>query len=385
MLILDRAFLREIATRLLLVTAGVTFLIGLGGAIRASSISQGAPLWVPLTLVPLIVGQALPYFVPVALLTAVVLAYGRMAADGEDVAALAAGAAPLRLLLPAALAGLAVGLAMHPLNAETLPNLYRQMREVAARVQVAALENTDPGASELHFGGLNLMWRGRDPDGAFREVLLHLRAGASASGPRPGARAPASAAASSRQEAPLEELRVRADRARMRVQGGVLVFSFEGLRAFSETGGAEGWNVQNDGLSYVTIDLATLAEGQRPQSRPKDLPSSVLKEMLKDPGLSPETRSRTIFTLHQRRAMSASALPLALLGAVLGWRLRKGGVLAGFGASIVLLVLLFYPAYYLGEGLFAGGAMPPTPAAWLPFLVLLPPLLWASRGLGRRR
>lgn len=377
-MILDRAFLREIAVRLALVSAGVMFLIGLGGAIKASSVSQGAPLWVPLTLAPLIIGQAVPYFLPLALLTAVVLCYGRMAADGEDVAALAAGARPARLLLPAAAAGLVAGAAMHPLTTEALPDFYRRMREVMARVQVAALENTDPGASELHYGGLNLMWRGRAADGAFLEVLLHLRA-ADAAGPA-APEAPAAADA----PPPLEELRVRADRARMRADAGTLIFSFEGLRAFSETGGADGWNVKNAGLTIVSIDLAALAEAQDPELRPKDLASSRLRALIADPASDPELRKKSAYVLQQRRALSAALLPLALTGALLGWRLRRGGALAGFGASIALLVLVFYPAYSLGEGLFESGRMRPAPAAWLPFLVLLAPLALLLRRLGRR-
>lgn len=387
-MILDRALLREIALRLLIVSAGVVFLIGLGGTIKASSVSQGAPLWVPLTLAPLIVLQALPYFLPLALLTAVVLCYGRMAADGEEVAAMAAGAHPWRLLVPAALAGLAAAAITHPLTTETLPDSYRKMRELSARVPVAALENTDPGASELHYGGLHLLWSGRDDDGAFLDVLLHLRAsgsgqkaGVSREAPPP----PQPDAQQSSAAAPLDELRVRADRARMSVAGGALVFSFEGLRAFSETGGAEGWNVQNDGLTLVNIDLAKLAAGQESELRPRALPSSALRRLLQDPAESDERRAGARYVIHQRRALSVALLPLAVVGALLGWRLRRGGALAGFGAAMALLVLIFYPAYSLGEGLFEAGRWPAWAAAWLPCAAVATPLAFLLRGAGRRR
>ncbi len=375
-LLLDRACLREIALRLLFVTTGVVFLTGLGGAIRASAISQGAPLWVALALVPLIVGQALPYFLPLALLTAVVLTYGRTSADGEDVAAFAAGARPARLLLPAAIAGLVVALITLLLNAELLPDMYRRMRELAARVQVAALENTNPSRSELHYGGLNLMWNGRDEDGSFREVLLQIRSGPDN---RPDAAAHAGAG-----PPPEDELRIRADRARMRTDGGSLIFAFEGMRAFSETGGERGWNVQNDGWTSVKIDLGALSDAQAPEPRAKDLPSRTLLAMQAAgtaPGDDPE---RLVYTLHQRRALAFAAVPLALLGALLGWRLRRGGMLAGFSAAASLLILLFYPAYYLGEGLFDGGFMAAVPAAWVPVAALLPPLAWLLRGAARR-
>jgi lipopolysaccharide export LptBFGC system permease protein LptF len=383
-LILDRALLREIALRLMIVSAGVIFLIGLGGAIKASSVSQGAPLWVPLTLAPLIVGQALPYFLPLALLTAVVLCYGRMAADGEDVAALAAGAHPWRLLMPALLAGLAAAALTHPLTSEALPDYYRRMRELTARLLVAALENTDPSASELHYGGLHLMWRGRDDEGAFLDVLLHLRAD-SGSGQKAGKSREETLVADGSAPPPLEELRVRADRARMRVADGALVFSFEGLRAFSETGGAEGWNVQNDGLTLIHIDLAKLAEAQEAERRPRALPSSELRRLVADPAEPEDLRAHARYVLHQRRALSVALLPLAAVGALLGWRMRRGGALAGFGASTALLVLVFYPAYSLGEGLFEAGRLHAVVAAWLPCVAVLVPLAALLWGAGRRR
>ena len=92
-LILTRSYLGEILRHLSLVLAGVIFLLALGAAVKASSTAQGAPVWVVLTLVPLFVGNALPYFFPVGLMTAVVLTYGRMAADREEVALRAAGEA----------------------------------------------------------------------------------------------------------------------------------------------------------------------------------------------------------------------------------------------------------------------------------------------------
>ena len=382
-MILDRALLREIATRLLLVTVGVTFLIGLGGAIKASSISQGGPLWVPLTLAPLISGQAVPYFLPLALLTAVVLCYGRMAADGEDVAAFAAGAHPWRLLAPALLAGTAAAALAHPLTTETLPDIYRRMRELTARVQVAALENTDPSASELHFGGLTLMWHGRDEEGAFRDVLLHVRAGAQGSEGKPGVAYDAVALPPGEQP-PVDELRILADRARMRVADGALVFSFEGLRAHSETGDAKGWNVENEGLTLIRIDLERLADAQEAELRPRSLPSSQLLRLLKDPEEPEERKQSARFVLHQRRALSATLLPLAVVGALLGWRLRRGGALAGVAAAMGLLVLLFYPAYSLGAGLVEAGRWPPWLGAWLPFLVTAAPLSFTLGRAGRR-
>ena len=137
-MILTRSYLGEILRHLSLVLAGVIFLLALGAAVKASSTAQGAPVWVVLTLVPLFVGNALPYFFPVGLMTAVVLTYGRMAADREEVALRAAGCTPARLLLPALYAGVLLVVASYPLTSRIMPDIYRVMRELVVRSQIAA-------------------------------------------------------------------------------------------------------------------------------------------------------------------------------------------------------------------------------------------------------
>ncbi|MBT5101297.1 MAG: LptF/LptG family permease, partial [Planctomycetes bacterium] len=111
----ERSYFREIVQHLLFVLLGVIFLVALGAVVRASATSQGAPIWVSLSLIPLMVGNALPYFFPMALLTAIVLTYGRMASDGELVALLASGQPPMRLLRPALWAGVLMMLVAYPL------------------------------------------------------------------------------------------------------------------------------------------------------------------------------------------------------------------------------------------------------------------------------
>ena len=142
-MIAERACFREVLDRLLLVLGGTLFLLALGAAYRASASAQGAPLWIPLAMVPLMVGHTLPYFLPVALMTAVSLTYGRMVAEGEHVALLAAGSSPMRLLGPAWMAGILAALVSFPLLSGVLPGLYSKTKDLLHRTRFAALENPD--------------------------------------------------------------------------------------------------------------------------------------------------------------------------------------------------------------------------------------------------
>ncbi|MDP7061787.1 MAG: LptF/LptG family permease [Planctomycetota bacterium] len=357
-MILTKAYLREILQRLFMVLAGVIFLVGLGAAIRASATSQGAPLWVPLSLVPLIVGQALPYFLPVVLLAGVVLTYGRMSSDLEHIAAFAAGKRPQRLLTAAMLAGALMSAISYPLAAEVVPSLYRNMRSLVNRVPVAALENTNPGSSELQYAGLYLSWRGRSGPGLFHNVLLSLNDVSGVGG---------SAKAYSDGDGE-EQLRLRADSAHMTVTDNTLSFAFDGLRTFRDTRGL----FTNPGRSWLTFNLSEMHQRQSDRLRAKDMQSSMLLQEIRNEEIDTDKRDHYRFIFWQRWSMSLSSIPLALVGALLGWRLRRGGFLAAFAATLGLLLFLYFPVFFLCDSLEEVGALPPLAAAWLPLFSLVP-------------
>ena len=351
-MLLGRSCFREVSRHLLVALVSILFLIALGASIRASATSQGAPIWVPLSLVPLIVGQALPYFFPVMLLISVVLGYGRMAADNEDVAAFAAGVSPSKLLQPALWSGLLVCLITYPLTAEVVPSLYSKMRQLMHSVPVAALKNTNPGASELSFGGLYLSWNDSSGPGIFHDILLSIDSSKSND----------------------DELRLRANRAIMNVEGDKLSFMFEGLRTFRDTRGL----FYNPGQTWLTIDLAEINSNRELNRQIKDKPSRELFASL-DTDISDDDRSHTWFILWQRMSMAFAAIPLAIIGALLGWRLRKGGFVSGFSSALLFLLLVYFPLFFLCDNLEEVNALSPLVAAWLPAVLLLPVVVFMLR------
>lgn len=368
-MILTRAYLMEILQRLFMVLAGVVFLIGLGAAIRASSTSQGAPLWVPLSLVPLIVGQALPYFFPVVLLIGVVLTYGRMASNLEHVASFAGGYRPTRLLGAAMLAGVVMFAISYPLTAEVVPGLYQKMRGLLNRVPVAALENTNPGSSELQYAGLYLSWGARSGPGVFHDVLLSLES----PNPQPKGKGKATGHAKPKDKTfEGDQLRLRADTARMTVNGPVLGFTFDGLRTFRDTRGL----FSNPEKTWLSFNLEEIQKAQADEVRAKDLASSEILAYLDSGELSPKRADHFRFIYWQRWSMCLASFPLAFVGALLGWRLRRGGFLAAFAASLGLLLFLYYPVFYLCDNFEEKGSLSPMVAAWLPPLVLVPVGAW---------
>ena len=80
--------------------------------------------------------------------------------------------------------------------------------------------------------------------------------------------------------------------------------------------------------------------------------------------------NRYLFVVAQRQSMSMSSLPIALLGAFLGWRLRRSGFMEGLAVAFISLLLFYYPVHFLGESLSRLRLLDPVLSAWLPTLTI---------------
>jgi lipopolysaccharide export LptBFGC system permease protein LptF len=85
-------------------------------------------------MLPVAVLYTLPYILPVNLLVAVSLTYGRLVANQELLAMKASGISPLQIMLPGFLPGLLLTLLTVPLEASLLPTLHWQQSRLAGAV-----------------------------------------------------------------------------------------------------------------------------------------------------------------------------------------------------------------------------------------------------------
>jgi lipopolysaccharide export LptBFGC system permease protein LptF len=149
---------------------------------------------------------------------------------------------------------------------------------------------------------------------------------------------------------------------------------FEGLRTFRDTRGL----FYNPGQSWLTIDLAEIDSNRELNRRIKDKSSRVLFASL-DTDISDDDRRHTWFILWQRMSMAFATIPLAIIGALLGWRLRKGGFVSGFSSALSFLLLVYFPLFFLCDNLEEVNTLSPLVAAWLPAALLLPVVVFMLR------
>lgn len=98
--------------------------------VMAEATRQGLAPQEVLMLVPYLIPGSLPYTLPVAVLFAVTIVYGRLAGDNEVMALKAAGVNPFAILWPALALGLALGVALLQVSQELIPRMNNQAKLV---------------------------------------------------------------------------------------------------------------------------------------------------------------------------------------------------------------------------------------------------------------
>ncbi|HEV3121526.1 MAG TPA: LptF/LptG family permease [Isosphaeraceae bacterium] len=117
--------LRSFILALLTITAIVVLFMVMAEAVRAGL----APIDI-LRLIPFLIPSSLPYTMPVALLFAVTVVYGRLAADNEIIAVKTAGLSVMTMLKPSFLLGLGLSAVLWRGSQEEIPWATREAKKI---------------------------------------------------------------------------------------------------------------------------------------------------------------------------------------------------------------------------------------------------------------
>ena len=162
-------------------------------------------------------------------------------------------------------------------------------------------------------------------------------------------------------------LRLRAERCQMSVVDRQLRLRLRGLRSLDQKPAAPRWS--GTGTTHLSLDLDQL--GQRKERKAADFSSSEIRRQLAAGEVKPRKRLSFEMEWWRRVGLALTPLPLALIGALLGWRLRRSGVLTAFAAAFAVQLLFYYPLFYLGVALALAGSLSPAGGALLPVAGLL--------------
>jgi LPS export ABC transporter permease LptG/LPS export ABC transporter permease LptF len=349
MRILERYILRQMAWPFALGLGIFTFLLIVPELMRYAEqyISKGVSLWVVGRLVITLFPYALALTIPMSLLLALLVAFGRLSADREFVAMQACGVSLSRLFRPVALASIASCFATAYVYMVLIPIGNQTFREITFNIVASSAENeVKPRVFFDGFPNVVLYARELPADGGWDGVFIaddRAWEGASVYVARHG--------------------RAVVNRASKTVE---MVLEDWTRHEVDATGQYRVYRGENAVLGLSPEGMfpaAGIAKGLREMTVP-ELQAQIAS--LRVAGNSPHNE---VFELHKRFAIPAACLVFGLIGLALGATNRRDAKLASFVVGVGV-IFAYYLLLWFGQSLVRGQRIPSWLAAWLANVVL---------------
>lgn len=346
--IISLYLMREISGIFLLGLSIFTLVLLMGRMVKLMEmvVANGVPALEVLRLIGYLLPSFLVLTIPMALLLAVLLAFGRLSADNEITVFKSSGLSLAALLPPVLICALAAALLTLFISLVAVPwgnTGFKQFSgEVARKYAAAAIKER--------------IFRDDLPG-----IVMYVEQ-------------------YNEQSHRMQRVMIQDERDPARP---LTIFARDGLISADEAGGSlrmllrHGSVHTQDGrggyrlVGFTEYLLVTEAGKSTPLVRTElDMGAAELLKVARDPQTSALIRNKTLAELHSRFAFPAAALVFAILALPLGISNRRSGKGAGFTASILIL-LVYYVLLSFLRTLAEKGGIPPALALWAPNVLFL--------------
>lgn len=350
MKILRNYVLREHVGPFLMAMTVFTFVLLVGNLVKLADlvVNKGVGLSYVARFFLYLIPFLLSYTIPMALLTAVLLAFGRLAQDNELTALRASGISFWRLIVPCLFVGLLGSLLLVVLNDRILPEAHlasrRMLKELGLKRPTAYLE---AGTFVKDFPPYVLFVYGID-GARLSKVRIYE--------PQPG-RPTRTIVAENGEFVPLPEQ--------------------QQVRLKLVDGSSDEADAKNPAIVYkayfktyyITLNLAQGAPGGALEKKPKEMTLRELRAeiaRLNDVQIDP---TPLWLEYHKKIAQPFACLAFVLIGLPLALLAKRGERLIGFGLSLVVFVV-YYLILLAANALTLKGWLTPQLAMWVPNAVV---------------
>ncbi len=327
--------LKQLVLAFTLAVGGMLFVALPGIAVAAVHKLAGVDLMVVLRFLPLLAAGLVPYVIPIGFLLAVVVTYGRLAADREWTAMIMAGRNPLRMLLPAFMFGVVCSVGTYGMVGSLLPHLKYRTKEYRLEAVSDAMRNLSPGRTEINLGEFYLSALYRDGD-SFFDALVSI---------------------------PGQESRISARQVWFTFTDTEMRANLKDFQYVEPGGQARG---SGESLTLGIEYKKLLKNDKRIDDRPRYKSSRELRRILRENDeLTDLQRREMTFEVHDRLAVAATIFMFLMLGVGNGLIMRKGTQLGAMAIAVGYALLYYVLSMRLGKELAVSGALPPIIAAWM--------------------
>ena len=354
--IIDRYVFRELLSPFTMGVGVFTFFLVIDRIYHLTElvITKGVPFFLVLALLGFTLPSFLALTLPMALLVAVLIVGGRLAADTEVTAFKASGVSPLRLLRPFLAAGLVVTLISGVLSIWIAPMGNRMFqRQLFKILQSRAATGLKERIFSASFGQFTIYVQDISPSQVALKGLL-------VSDERDPALSRVIVAKEGRLLTDEEQGRIT-----LRfIDGQISEADVDGRRArFTD------FSLYDMNLPLES-PLSNASQREKPE---RDLPLTELGPQARDLAAQGQLVSPYYVEFHKRFALPVAAIVFVLVGFPLGIRgqARGGGGRGIALAASLAIVVSYYIVFTTLEGMALRGRVPPWLGIWLPDAIFL--------------
>lgn len=389
MKILQRYVLRELLSPLIIGLLVFTFILLVNKIFRLADllISQGVSFWLVMQLLLCLLPTLLTLTIPMSVLVAALIGFGRLAVDNEILAMRTGGVNLMRLFVPVIIAACLISALMIAANYSIIPNLTYKGTDLFYRIEFQVLTTLEPGRFYDDLGGkdvdLTLYYSKRDlKTNDMLGVNMRLVGGlGGVTGQKEPERSKETVSAEqqprarSDQESPgsEEETVILASRGRIEAYPAhkvVQIRLFDGsLHPISRHRPTENIVVFFKELERTLRPKLGRIEGTKYVKSPKEMTTEELREALSQPHIREGDRNKIRNQLAQRYSIPLSCVAFVLIGMPLAIFIRPSGKSVGFAVSFGLL-FIYYLMLKWGTSLGEEGYRLATLAIFSPNILL---------------
>ena len=349
MRILDRYVIRQLLMPFGIGILVFTFLFIIPEFMKYAEnyIAKGAPISAVVQVIVALLPMSLGLTIPMSLLMALLVTFGRLSADREFVAFQACGVSMRRLLSPVGLvSGLCCGATAYVLLV-AVPAGNQRFREITFNIIASQAEGeVKPRVFFTSFSDIDLYVREIPPTGGWEGVFMSDNRGGEGSTIYLAKRG-----------------RVVIDRNKKTVE---MVLD-EGTRHSADPAG------KYEVYSFDRVLLNLSPGGMFPEGGPpkgdREMSIAELRARAEEIRAQGQFPHNQLFEIHKKFSIPAACLVFGLIGLALGATNRRDGKLASFVIGVAI-VFVYYILLWLGQSLTKGRMLAPWLAAWLPNIVL---------------
>ncbi|OIO78902.1 MAG: hypothetical protein COW11_05890 [Candidatus Omnitrophica bacterium CG12_big_fil_rev_8_21_14_0_65_43_15] len=349
MKILRSYIMNELLGAFFISLAVFTFVLVMGNIVKLAEmvIAKGVDLIYVVKLFAYLTPYLLSFSVPMSILTATLLCFGRLSSDNEIIAMRASGVSLYKMSFPVIIIGLALSLGLFWINDKILPNAHYQSRRALAEIGIkkptAFLES---GTFIKNFKDYI--------------IFIYNIKGNKLNGIR---------IYQPQKDRPVRTIIAKSGEFNVVPEKQVLK-----LRLYN--GSSDEPDFDNPArfykLNFKVYEVSLNLKDYMPKidKKPKDMTIAEIKqEIIKLKSSNIEDLNSLKVEMYKKMSLAFSALVFVIIGVPLGITTKRSEKSVGFGISLGVIIL-----YYLlsvgFEGASLKGNMPAAVAMWLPNLIL---------------